>query len=70
MSVIYEYCNGYSYLDQLTAIGSKDWGFIGERLARDVTYFATEWKAMMNKKKQFVGVEVQEPKQTEQPESE
>jgi len=50
LSVVYEYCGGYQYLDQLTSYGSLDYGFMAERFSRDVTYLYTDWGAMMKKK--------------------
>lgn len=50
LSVTYEYCGGYQYLDQFTSYGSLDYGFMSERFSRQVTYYMTEFPAMMNKK--------------------
>lgn len=47
---MYEYCGGYQYLDQLTSIGSLDYGFMAERLSRDATFMFTNWGDMMKQK--------------------
>ena len=64
-SVIYEYCNGYTYFDQLTSLASEDWGFLAERLTRDATYMITDFGSMMAKKKQFAGRDPNEDKEPE-----
>lgn len=50
LSVVYEYCGGYQYLDQFTSYGSLDYGFMAERFSRDVTYMFTNWSVMMKEK--------------------
>ena len=53
LTVVYEYCNGFSYFEQMASLASLDYSFMSERLTRQVTYFMTEFPAMMEKKKQF-----------------
>ena len=48
--MVYEYCGGYQYLDQLTSYGSLDYGFMAERFSRDTTYMFTNWSEMMKEK--------------------
>jgi len=59
MSVVYEYCGGYQYADQLTSYGSLDYGFMAERFSRDVTYLMSTWPAMMKEKAEYSTKEVQ-----------
>lgn len=53
LTVVYEYCSGYSYFEQMTALASGDYGFLAERLSRQVTYFMTELPAMMEEKRKW-----------------